>query len=141
MTSSNESSVYVIYCIDAKSDSIVELDGRRKGGLHRLQCMESHKQYQLETSTPGPSYIHKVTAAPMLGPDGSTIIGSCFLVKSTREAAERFVANDPLCKNQVWSDVSINRFSAAGKTQEEQWGSIAKAKAATAAHLYQPRRV
>ena len=140
---SNEN-LYVIYCVDAPCEQTVEdpHGGRRKGGLHRMSCLDEHNAYQLATSSPGHDcYIHKVTVAPMLGADGVTIIGSCFLVKSTREAAERFIASDPLCKKQVWESVSINRFSGAAKAQDDPWAGTTKAKAATAAHLYQPRRV
>ena len=134
--------LYVIYCVDAPCDRVVEdpNGGRRKAGLNRMSCLDEHNAYQVATSSPSHDcYIHKVTVAPMLAADGTTIIGSCFLVKSTRESAERFIQQDPLCRKNVWESVSINRFGGAGKP-EDQWGA-AKAKAATAAHLYQPRRI
>jgi hypothetical protein len=77
----------------------------------------------------------------MLGADGITIIGSCFMVKATREECERFIQSDPFCTKKVWGSVSINQFAGAGKSQDEQWSGAAKAQAAAAAKLYQPRRV
>lgn len=138
----SQENLYVIYCVDGPCDRVVEdpHGGRRKGGLHRMRCLDEHNAYQVATSSPNhDGYIHKLTAAPMLGADGVTMIGSCFLVKATREECERFIQQDPMCVNKVWDSVSINLFSG-GKPQDDQRGAAVKAKK-SAAHLYQPRRV
>ena len=90
MTTSNEN-LFVIYCVDGKSDRIVEdpNGGPRKGGFHRMSCLEEHTAYQLATSSPNHDcFIHKVAVVPMLAADGVTMIGTCFMVKATREECE-----------------------------------------------------
>lgn len=111
---------YVIYCVDGPCDNIVSEPngGRRRGGVHRMSCMDEHNAYQLATSSPNHEcYIHKIAAVPMLAQDGVTMIGSCFLIQASREECERFIQSDPLFVEKVWDSVTINKFSEASKSQ------------------------
>lgn len=50
-------------------------------------------------------------SGPLLGPDGSTMIGPLFVFEAdTREAVEAFNAADPFQTAGIWKDVSIHPF-------------------------------
>lgn len=59
----------------------------------------NRQEYQVATSTPDdPRFINKISAGPMVDEDDKYMIGSFFLVASTREEAQAFVDNDPFKK-------------------------------------------
>lgn len=115
--------MYVVYCVDRPCDNIVDdphTGGRRRGGIHRMQCMDDHNAYQVATSSPDhPCFIHKIAVVPMLAEDGITMIGSCFMLNASRPECERFLQSDPLFTSQVWDSVSISRFSAADAIKQQ----------------------
>lgn len=57
------------------------------------------QEYQVATSTPDdPRFINKISAGPLVDEGDKYMIGSFFLVASTREEAQAFVDNDPFKK-------------------------------------------
>ncbi|CAB9511000.1 expressed unknown protein [Seminavis robusta] len=112
--------LWTVYCMDGP-DRIVHdpSGGKRKGGLHRMAYLNEHNAYQIATSLQSHRcFVRKQASVPMLAPDGITMIGSCFLVKASREDCERFIQMDPYYVNNVWASVSINKFSGATKALE-----------------------
>jgi len=103
--------LYVIHCLDDLSCGMVE-NGTRFGGCEkRMSIYKEHKVYQGSCNDPSsPTYIKKICAGPMESEDGKFMIGSMFIVESTREAAERFIKEDPFSSVGVWKQVSINRY-------------------------------
>jgi len=86
--------------------------GTRFGGsVKRMSVYAEHKAWQGETSNvESPNYIKKIAAGPMESEDGKYMIGSMFIVESTREQAEAFIANDPFKQAEVWERVTIARY-------------------------------
>lgn len=133
MASSTEN-MYVVYCVDAPFDQTVEdpNGGRRRGGVRRMSYLNEHNAYQVATSSPGHEcFIHKIAVVPMLAEDGVTMIGSCFLIKASREECERFIHSDPFFVNKVWEKVTISRFSGAAAK-----GNTVPAKATAGASIH-----
>ena len=100
-----------------------------------MACYEQHKTYQASVSDPeSEHFVEKLSAGPLLSEDGffpfslslryhssssfsnvgRFMIGSCFLIHGTREDAERFVQNDPFTQNNVFREVTINRYFPVG---------------------------
>ncbi len=115
---SSEKALYIIHCQDDLSCGMVDKGERFGGSVKRIGCYADHKAYLAQTSDPNsPNFIKKIAAGPMETEDLKYMLGSFFIVESTREEAEAFNQNDPFYKNGVWKDVravftlSISRFN------------------------------
>ncbi len=81
----------------------------RIGALdNRLAHYEAHKAFLSDTSAYG---VKIVMSGPLVADDGSTMIGSLFLVEApSRAEVERFHAADPFRHADIWERVSITGF-------------------------------
>lgn len=81
----------------------------RAGALEtRLAHYEAHKAFLADTSAFG---ISIVMSGPLVAEDGTTMIGSLFLVEAPDKAAvERFNAADPFHAAGIWDRISITGF-------------------------------
>jgi hypothetical protein len=74
----------------------------------RLLKYDDHKAFLSDTS---PFGIRIVMSGPLTADDGSTMIGSLFLVEAPdRAAVERFNSADPFHHAGVWERVTITGF-------------------------------
>ena len=82
----------------------------RAGALdNRLAHYEAHKAFLADTSA---FDVKIVMSGPLVSDDGSTMIGSLFLIEAPdRAAVERFNAADPFRHADIWEQVSITGFS------------------------------
>ena len=103
--------MYVIHCLDDLSCGMVDKGTRFGGSVKRMAVYAEHKAWQAETSNPdSPNFIKKIAAGPMESEDGKYMIGSNFIVESTRSAAEAFNKQDIFSITGVWASVTINRW-------------------------------
>lgn len=106
--------LYVIYCQDDLTSPFTankEVSNRFGGTIKRMQVYYEHKIYQFETSQlNSPIYILKIAAGPLESDCGKFMLGSLFIVQSTRKEAESFIYSDPFYKNHVWCSVNIHRY-------------------------------
>jgi len=81
----------------------------REGALPtRLANYEAHKAFLVDTTRYG---VAIVLSGPLVSDDGSTMIGSLFVIEAVdRVAAERFNAADPFRKADIWERVTITGF-------------------------------
>lgn len=81
----------------------------RKGALDtRLAHYEAHKAFLSDTSAFG---VEIVMSGPLVADDGTTMIGSLFLIEAPdRAAVEAFNAADPFKKADIWERVTITGF-------------------------------
>jgi uncharacterized protein YciI len=81
----------------------------RAGALpRRLANYDAHKSFLADTSA---FDVRIVMSGPLVGDDGTTMIGSLFLVEAeSRAAVEAFNAADPFAKADVWQRVDIAGF-------------------------------
>lgn len=101
-----ERCLYLIHCLDDISGEMIEKGTRFGGSAKRLGVYLEHRAYLATTNDPAsPNYIKKVAAGPMESEDQKYMIGSFFIVESTREEAEAFNRNDPFRINNVWDKV------------------------------------
>jgi uncharacterized protein YciI len=86
--------LFVVFCLDKPGKEEV-----------RLKHYDAHKEY-LATAP------HKtIMSGPLTTDDDKRMIGSFFLVElNDRTLLERFVANDPFNKAEVWGQVEIRAF-------------------------------
>ena len=103
---SSEKALYIIHCQDDLSCGMVDKGERFGGSTKRIGCYADHKAYLAQTSDPNsPNFIKKIAAGPMETEDLKYMVGSFFIVESTREEAEAFNQNDPFFKNGAWNQV------------------------------------
>ncbi|MFG1211694.1 YciI family protein [Xanthobacter flavus] len=81
----------------------------REGALDtRLAHYEAHKAFLSDTSAFG---VEIVMSGPLVADDGTTMIGSLFLIEAPdRAAVEAFNAADPFKKADIWERVTITGF-------------------------------
>ncbi|UZE50705.1 YciI family protein [Rhodopseudomonas sp. P2A-2r] len=81
----------------------------RRGALpKRLANYDAHKAFLSDTSPYGVSIA---MSGPLTADDGTTMIGSLFLIEAPdRAAVERFNAADPFYAADIWETVSITGF-------------------------------
>jgi uncharacterized protein len=81
----------------------------RPGALEtRLAKYEAHKAFLSDTGAFG---VRIVMSGPLTADDGSTMIGSLFLVEAPdRAAVERFNGADPFHHAGIWGRVTITGF-------------------------------
>lgn len=81
----------------------------RAGALpRRLENYDAHKAFLSDTSAFG---VGIVMSGPLTADDGTTMIGSLFLIEAeSREAVVAFNAADPFAKADVWQQVNITGF-------------------------------
>lgn len=81
----------------------------RPGALDaRLAHYEAHKAFLSDTSALG---VKIVMSGPLVADDGTTMIGSLFLIEAPdRAAVEAFNAADPFKKADIWERVTITGF-------------------------------
>lgn len=86
--------LYMIYCRDGAGQ-----------GQRRLDNHADHRAYLAEAGA------GLIVAGPLLSDDGSTMIGSLFLLEAaSRAEAEQFNAGDPFRIRGIWDEVVIQRF-------------------------------
>ena len=74
----------------------------------RLLNYDDHKAFLSDTSAFG---VRIVMSGPLTSDDGSTMIGSLFLVEAPdRAAVERFNGADPFHQVGIWERVTITGF-------------------------------
>lgn len=81
----------------------------RTGALDtRLANYDAHKSFLSDTSGFG---VKIVMSGPLVADNGTTMIGSLFLIEAPdRAAAEAFNAADPFFKAGIWERVTITGF-------------------------------
>lgn len=81
----------------------------RSGALpRRLENYDAHKVFLSDTSAFGVSIV---MSGPLVADDGTTMIGSLFLIEAeSRDAVAAFNAADPFAKADVWQQVNITGF-------------------------------
>lgn len=89
--------LFVIHAID------------RPGALEtRLAHYEAHKSFLADTSPHG---VRIVMSGPLVADDGTTAIGSHFVVEAAdRATVEAFNRADPFHAAGIWAEVSIRGF-------------------------------
>lgn len=82
----------------------------KPGSLERrLEYYPAHRAF-LETRNEVED-VSVVMSGPLQTDDGTTMIGSLLLIEApSREAVERFIAEDPFTHAGIWADVHISRF-------------------------------
>jgi uncharacterized protein YciI len=83
-----------------------------------LYCVDkaNHAQVRAENRPAHLDYLranldHLVLAGPLLGDDGTTVLGSLLVIEAAdRAAAEAFAAGDPYAKAGLFERVSIRAF-------------------------------
>ena len=74
----------------------------------RLAHYEAHKAFLSDTSAFG---VTIVMSGPLVADDGTSMIGSFFLVEAPdRATVERFNAADPFKQADIWERVTITGF-------------------------------
>ncbi|WP_295852202.1 YciI family protein [Tardiphaga sp.] len=74
----------------------------------RLANYDAHKAFLSDTS---PFGVKIVMSGPLTADDGTTMIGSLFLIEAIdRAAVERFNAADPFHAADIWVAVTITGF-------------------------------
>ena len=71
----------------------------------RKKFVDEHRAYQKDCG------VDVQLSGPLLAEDGETMIGSIFFIDSPdRAGVEKFIANDPFTKNDVWGEHVLTRF-------------------------------
>lgn len=74
----------------------------------RLASYDAHKSFLSDTGTYG---VRIVMSGPLVADDGTTMIGSLFLLEAPdRDHAERFNQADPFYAAGIWEKVHITAF-------------------------------
>jgi uncharacterized protein YciI len=85
---------FAIYCLDKDGHSQTRLDNRPA----HVEHLKAHND-------------HLLLAGPLLGDDGTSMIGSLLVVDlPDRAAVDRFLAADPYSKAGLFQSVSIRPF-------------------------------
>jgi uncharacterized protein YciI len=81
----------------------------RPGALsRRLAHYDAHRAFLSDT---GPYDVSMVMSGPLTAEDGTTMIGSLFVVEApNRAAVERFNKADPFHAAAIWERVTITGF-------------------------------
>lgn len=81
----------------------------RPGALDaRLGHYDAHKAFLADTSALG---VKIVMSGPLVGDDGTTMVGSLFVVEAAdRATVERFNAADPFRVAGIWERITITGF-------------------------------
>lgn len=81
----------------------------KRGALDaRLAHYDAHKAFLSDTSALN---VEIVMSGPLVGDDGTTMIGSLFIVEAVdRATVARFNAADPFHAAGIWERVSITGF-------------------------------
>ncbi|WP_233855411.1 YciI family protein [Paraburkholderia sp. HD33-4] len=70
----------------------------------RTKTRPAHREY---LSAPNPGVAYRL-GGPLLAPDGTTMIGSLLVIEAQDlSTAERFAANDPYRKADLFAEVSV----------------------------------
>ena len=71
----------------------------------RKQFDDEHRAYQKDCG------VDVTLSGPLLAEDGETMIGSIFFIEAPdRAGVEKFIANDPFTRNDVWGKTVLTRF-------------------------------
>ncbi|MDE0795633.1 MAG: YciI family protein [Alphaproteobacteria bacterium] len=71
----------------------------------RKQFVDEHRAYQKDCG------VDVTLSGPLLAEDGGTMIGSIFFIEAPdRAGVEKFIANDPFTRNDVWGESVLTRF-------------------------------
>jgi uncharacterized protein YciI len=71
----------------------------------RKQFVDEHRAYQKDCG------VDVTLSGPLLAEDGETMIGSIFFIEAAdRAGVEKFIANDPFTRNDVWGETVLTRF-------------------------------
>jgi uncharacterized protein len=87
---------FAVHCLDAP-DALPR----------RLANYDAHRAYLAQ-----PSAVKTVISGPLLADDGTTMIGSLFVLDApSRADIETFHQSDPFYKAAVWRTVSIHQYA------------------------------
>lgn len=79
--------------------------------MKRMEFLTEHRAAQARSLLPeSDNYIRKIGSGPMESDDGKYMIGSMFIVDSTREEIDRFLQNDPFKVHGVWGQITVTRW-------------------------------
>ena len=71
----------------------------------RKQFVDEHRAHQKDCG------VDVTLSGPLLAEDGETMIGSIFFIEAPdRAGVEKFIANDPFTRNDVWGETVLTRF-------------------------------
>ena len=85
---------FVLYCVDKADHAQVRADNRPA----HLDYLNRHLE-------------RLVLAGPLLGDDGTTVLGSLLVIDAAdRAAAEAFAAGDPYAKAGLFESVTVKAF-------------------------------
>ena len=71
----------------------------------RKQFVDEHRAYQKDCG------VDVTLSGALLAEDGGTMIGSIFFIEAPdRAGVEKFIANDPFTRNDVWGEPVLTRF-------------------------------
>jgi len=71
----------------------------------RKQFVDEHRAHQKDCG------VDVTLSGPLLAEDGGTMIGSIFFIEAPdRAGVEKFIANDPFTRNDVWGESVLTRF-------------------------------
>ena len=71
----------------------------------RKQFVDEHRAYQKDCG------VDVTLSGPLLAENGGTMIGSIFFIEAPdRAGVEKFIANDPFTRNDVWGESVLTRF-------------------------------
>jgi uncharacterized protein YciI len=71
----------------------------------RKQFVDEHRAYQKDCG------VDVTLSGPLLAEDGGTMIGSIFFIEAPdRAGVDKFIANDPFTRNNVWGESVLTRF-------------------------------
>jgi|TARA_B110000467_G_C18141566_1_gene379071 uncharacterized protein YciI len=71
----------------------------------RKQFVDEHRAYQKDCG------VDVTLSGALLAEDGGTMIGSIFFIEAPgRAEVEKFIANDPFTRNDVWGESVLTRF-------------------------------
>ena len=85
---------FIVHCVD--HDHALPI---------RLAHYDAHKAYLAQAT------VKTVISGPLTADDGTTMIGSCFLLEAaSKDEVLAFHRNDPFFHAGVWRDVAIHPF-------------------------------
>ena len=71
----------------------------------RKQFVDEHRPFQKDRGA------DVTLSGPLLAKDGKTMVGSIsFIEAADRVGVEKFIANDPFTRNDVWGESVLTRF-------------------------------
>lgn len=105
----SNSPLWLVQCIDDTTHPVIaDPSGKLSGSCKRISNHPEHSVYQRSPH----SGIVKISSGPLISDDGTTAIGSAFILQGTRAAVDSFSTSDPFFKKGVWDPkgITISRY-------------------------------